>query len=50
MPVSVNPSLHCCGGEEGTHGLAGKATSSAIGSGHACFKEIHQKVCSPVSM
>jgi hypothetical protein len=43
MPFSLNPSFRCCGGEEGSHGLAGKATSSAIGSGHACFKGIHQK-------
>ena len=43
MPVSVIPSFRCCGGEEGPHGLAGKPTSSATGSGHACFEGIHQK-------
>ena len=43
MTVNVNPSFLRCGGEEGPNGLAGKATSSAISSGHACFKGIHQK-------
>ena len=43
MPVSVDPSFRCCGEKEGLHGLVGKPTSSATGSGHACFEGIHQK-------
>ena len=51
MPVGVVPSFRGCGGEEGPHGLAGKPTSSATGSGHACPEGIHQKsvfTCSDV--
>jgi hypothetical protein len=43
MPVSVDPSFRCCGEKEGPHGVAGKPTSSATGTGHACFEGIHQK-------
>ena len=51
MPVSDDPSFRCCGEKEGLHGLVGKPTSSATGSGHACFEGIHQKsvlICSGV--
>ena len=43
MPVSVDTSFRCCGEKEAPHGVAGKPTSSATGSEHACFEGIHQK-------
>ena len=41
--ASILPSVAVEGRKVPSHGLAGKATSSAIGSGHVCFKGIHQK-------